>query len=100
MLVDVADDTEFQRYLDRVEQQMYLELQPAMTATIRIHINRNGIQAETYLNKRGGDILNKYYQRIFRDQFRAVTHQVEAKSIISDFMAEQIVHLTRWWASR
>jgi|KBSMisStaDraftv2_1062788.scaffolds.fasta_scaffold27143_10 hypothetical protein len=66
-------------------------MQSPMTATIRIRINTNGLKAEAYLVKRGGDLLLNTYRRIYRDPFQAITHQLEAKSIISNFMADQLI---------
>src|SRR4051794_38258029 len=70
MLVDVSDDQEFQQYLDRVEQDLYVAMAGVLNTAIRIRANLNGLRAQTYLLKRGSDVLLHTYQRIYRDQFR------------------------------
>ena len=65
-----------------------------MTATIRIHVNRYGLQAETYLIKRGGDLLLHYFKRIYRDQYRAID-QLEIKAGVNNFLASQMDCLRR-----
>ena len=79
MLVDVSDDEQFQRYLDVTEQALYVEMAAAMQATIRLQVTRNSIQSTTYLTKRGGDLLNHYYRKIYRDQYNAVSDDLETK---------------------
>jgi predicted ABC-type ATPase len=93
MLLDAPDDKEFQRYLDRIEQSLYVEMAAAMQATVRIQINRTGLQGENYLSRRGADLLLHFYRRIYRDQYNAIS-KVETKAE-SRFLTNQVEYLKR-----
>jgi len=88
MLVDTTNDREFQKYLDRMEQRLYAEMLPILTAGIRLQVNRNSIVAEDYVIRRGGPVLFQHYRRIYRDQYHAVS-EAEEKAITA-FLTEQL----------
>jgi len=98
MLVDAETDDEFQAYLDQMEQRLYLDMVPVLTAGVRLQVKRGSIQAEDYVNARGAPILLRHYTRVYRDQYRAVSaaeREAEAKAAsITRFLAEQL----RWIA--
>lgn len=92
MLLDVTSDEEFQGYLDRIEQQLHVRLTAIIAAAIRMQVTRNFTQAQDYVRKRGRPLLALFYRRIYRDQFAAVTRQLEEKQL-SRFMEEQLFWL-------
>jgi SPP1 gp7 family putative phage head morphogenesis protein len=92
MLLDVTSDREFQNYLDVVEQRLHVRLAPILIAGIRLQGNRNHVRALDYINTRGRPVLALFYRHIYRDQFRAITAQVESKQL-SNFMTEQLALL-------
>jgi hypothetical protein len=93
MLLDVTNDLTFQRYLDDMEQRLHVRLAPLLVAGIRLQVNRNHIRAAEYINSRGKPLLAMFYRHIYRDQYRAITAQVEEKAI-TKFMVEQLAWLT------
>jgi hypothetical protein len=95
MLLNVTDDRHFQRYLDKVERALYVEMAGVLSTGIRLQVNRNSIQAADYLIKRGGKLLLRFYKRIYRDQYRAVLEAERAleTKAHSNFMKEQLRHL-------
>jgi len=93
MLLDVANDRAFQRYLDVMEQRLHVRLAPILIAGIRLQANRNHARAIDYVNKRGRPLLALFYRHIYRDQYRAITAQVEEKAL-TRFMGEQVAWLT------
>ena len=99
MLLDVPDDREFQRYLDHVEQRLHVRLAPILAAAIHLQVARNFVQAQDYIKQRGRPLLELFYRRIYRDQFRAVTRQLEEKQL-TPFMQEQLTWLQLHAASQ
>ena len=100
MLVDVASDDKFQKYLDREEQRLCVPMQSAKTATSRIHINTNGLKAEAHLMKRGGDLLlNHLPRRFHRSTQRRQRDRTKAAGV-DLFLAEQLAYLSRWAAKK
>jgi SPP1 gp7 family putative phage head morphogenesis protein len=93
MLLDVANDRAFQRYLDVMEQRLHVRLAPILIAGIRLQANRNHARAIDYINTRGRPVLALFYRHIYRDQYRAITAQVEEKQL-TRFMTEQVAWLT------
>jgi SPP1 gp7 family putative phage head morphogenesis protein len=93
MLLDVDNDRTFQRYLDDVEQRLHVRLFPILTAGIRLQANRSHIRAQEYINTRGRPLLALFYRHIYRDQYRAISDQVEEKQL-TNFMREQVAWLT------
>jgi len=92
MLVNTDSDAQFQRYLDRVERALYPELAGVLSTGIRLQVNRNAVQAEDYINERGGALLLRTYRRVYRDQYRAVGQQLRDTTkadTVSDFLMEQ-----------
>jgi SPP1 gp7 family putative phage head morphogenesis protein len=97
MLLDVASDREFQKYLDMIEQRLHVLLTAILTAAIRMQVTRGFNQGQSYIRERGRPLLARFYRRIYRDQYRAVTKQLEEKAgislDISRFMQEQLAWL-------
>jgi len=93
MLVNVETDRTFQSYLDRMEQRLYAEMQPILTAGIRLQVNRSSIAGENYVISRGGPVLLRHYQRIYRDQYRAVSEAEAKAETMTRFLAAQLNHL-------
>jgi len=97
MLLDVNNDREFQAYLDRIEQQLHVRLAAIISAAIRLLVTRNYAQGQDYIRQRGRPLLSLFYRRIYRDQFNAVTKQIEEKAgvpmTITRFMEEQLFWL-------
>lgn len=94
MLIGVSDDRRFQRYLDRMEQELHVALYPVMVAAIRLQVNRNAVRAENYMRERGAPLLLRHYRRIYRDQFKALdalpVEEKAARRGLSAFMTEQL----------
>jgi|SRR5262245_39371765 len=92
MLVNTDSDAQFQRYLDRVERALYPEMAGVLATGIRLQVNRNAVQATDYIDARGGALLLRTYRRVYRDQYRAVSHQLREATkadTVSDFLMEQ-----------
>jgi SPP1 gp7 family putative phage head morphogenesis protein len=92
MLIDVKDDREFQAYLDKIEQLLHVRLAAIITAAIRMQVTRAYAQAQDYIRQRGRPLLALFYRRIYREQFAAVTKQLEEKQL-TRFMEEQLFWL-------
>lgn len=101
MLINVANDAAFQRYLDRMEQRLHVRMVPVLSAGVRLQMSRGGIPAAHYVNTRGEPILFRYYRQIYRDSYTEVTHQVvrieskAARTGLTNFMQEQLSYLER-----
>lgn len=98
MLINVANDEAFQRYLDRMEQKLHVRMVPVLAAGIRLQMSRGGIPAAHYINKRGEPILFRHYRQIYRDSYASVTDQLESKAVRQsqlNFMQEQLSWLER-----
>src|SRR5262245_47267617 len=99
MLLNVASDRQFQRYLDIMEQRLHVAMAPILAASARIQVNRSGVQAENYTIERGEPLLVRHLQRIYRDQYRSVSAAVEEHELkadtVTDFMTEQLRHITQ-----
>jgi len=97
MLLNVATDTTFQRYLDRMEQKLHARLVPLLTAGIHLQMSRGSHAAVTYINERGEPILARHYRTIYEDAFDATVDQIEkaARTGKSAFMREQLSYLER-----
>jgi uncharacterized protein with gpF-like domain len=98
MLVNVANDAKFQRYIDRMEQLLHVRMMPVLSAGIRLQMSRGGVPAANYINMRGEPILFRHYRQIYRDSYSSVTDQLESKAARqsqSQFMQEQLSWLER-----
>src|SRR5262245_2211236 len=97
MLVDVKSDRAFQQYCDQVEQRLYRDLLPVLTAGVRLQAHVSGIRAQAYVEQRGAPILLRYYRRIYRDQYRAVGASLadERADTLTAVLAEQLQWLAR-----
>lgn len=93
MLINVADDSRFQRYLDREEQRLHVEMMPVITAGIRMQLFRGSTRAQAYMIQRGEPVLMKAYRRIYTDEYNAIS---EIEEIITKaeglrpFLASQL----------
>ena len=97
MLLNVDQDTTFQRYLDRMEQRLHARLVPLLTAGIHMQMSRGSLAATNYVNERGEPILIRHYRAIYEDAFDATVDQIEkaARTGKSAFMREQLSYLER-----
>ena len=78
MLVNTSSDAQFQRYCDEEEDRLYKQLWPILACGVRLQVNTNAVKAEDYVKQRGAPELAREYQRIYRDQYNAVSDQVDA----------------------
>lgn len=97
-----AADRAFQSYLDRTEGILFKQLAPLLAAAVRLQVATNGLRAEAYVVERGQKMLQRQYERVYRDTFRdvdaetkAVPGIIETKAILRDFMDEQEDFLER-----
>jgi len=96
MLVNVADDSVFQTYLNGMEQVLHYHKFPLICAGIRLQMSRGGVAAQHYVHQRGEPALLRHYQRIYKDVYTSVFHQLEGKAAntgLSRFMQEQLTYL-------
>jgi SPP1 gp7 family putative phage head morphogenesis protein len=103
MLIDVASDREFQRYLDAQEQKLYLRMWPAITAFFRLTVAQNSHRAQQYFVERGQVALLAAYRRIYHDQYMAIVNngrEQKAVPTMNDFMREQLIWLAAKAGSR
>ena len=103
MLVNTRSDTEFQAYCDTEEQRLYVALWPILAAGVRLQVNTNAVQASDYVEARGGPVLTAHYERIYRDQYNAVSEQADLilkAAGVSDFLIEQSRNLLRLGAQK
>lgn len=116
MLVDPRSaqsaNAEFQRYLDRREADLYKKLWPVLAASIRLHIAKNGVQAEAFLRRTATPILRKHIERIYAEQFVSVTEDLEGKStpfenlvvkrdyFLPFFMSSMVEYIAQYAASQ
>lgn len=72
MLVNVNDDRNFQRFLDRREQQLHVAMYPVIAQGVRLTIQRGSFIAEEQVVKRGEAVLIAHYKRVFREVYGSV----------------------------
>jgi len=101
VLIDVASDREFQKYLGTEEQRLYLRIWPTLTAFIRLTVSQNSWRAQQYFVERGQAVLLAAYRRIFEDQYRAIASNSKAwPPTQTDFMREMAWYLASKAGSR
>src|SRR5262245_28912410 len=101
MLINVTHDREFQRFLDRAEQRLHVEMAPLLLAGIRIQLRAGGVPAHSIVTARGKKILVRHYKKIFREVFGTVVPINKADNAgIGDFMDRMLDYLETEGATR
>ena len=102
MLINVTHDKDFQRYLDRVEQRLHVEMVPLLSVGIRTQVIDGGVPAHTLITRRGGKILVKHYKKIFREVYGRVPpiQKADDNVGINGFMSRMLSYLETEAATR
>jgi uncharacterized protein with gpF-like domain len=97
MLLNVAHDSAFQRFLDGQEQRLHVKLVPILSAGFRLAVTHGPVPGAHYINTRGEPVLLRHYRRIYEDAFNATVDQIEKAATTGRgaFMAEHLSYLER-----
>jgi len=78
VLINVTHDREFQRFLDRREQMLHVEMMPLIRAGIRLQVSLGGVEAHNIMARRGKQILLRHYKQVFRQVYGLVPPMTKA----------------------
>lgn len=100
MLLDARDDREFQKYLDKLEQQLHVKMWPILAAGVRMQVQSGDTRARAYVKSRGKPVLLAHYKKIYRDMFNAVVNKKKPDvtkaappATLTDFMDDQLDYI-------